>query len=466
MEPNVDARLGDESFDVFISHASEDKAEVATPLAKALKERGVRVWLDNQELVLGDSLARKIDEGLATSKFGVVILSSHFFGKNWPQRELDGLVAREVTEGGKVILPIWHGVTDHEVTKYSPTLAGKLAVATGAGIEKVAEEVVKALHASDAPRIQNARPITDSDELGPGPVLDRMTYLLRAHDDIATAEFLRAERLVFDNVLAAVARDNQHAHDAEDVVRRVGAQLIDATDRRLASMIPLILHRSTIAEAEVRHHVGAVARSRSRGGSTTWQDPWRFCWWLIGMISGAILCRIGTYDRLAPVAKATVRNAYGNADSLVGIPGPTANRIAEVFGPAPPDGQTWTSPIWQFVVAHVERATWLTDQYPELQNDDRDPRGALAEASLILCIAAGARNETIVGYFMQESESTLEFARLLHHDHEARSNVAEAVGMDLTTFDSTAPGLVARAHSFGFFRLPSDVAAALREGTD
>jgi len=63
--------------DVFISHASEDKLDIARPLAEALKLRGLSVWFDEYELTLGDSLRRKIEEGLRSSRFGVTILSHH-----------------------------------------------------------------------------------------------------------------------------------------------------------------------------------------------------------------------------------------------------------------------------------------------------------------------------------------------------------------------------------------------------
>lgn len=70
-----------ETWDVFISHASEDKGVVAEPLAAQLRARGLKVWLDKTELRIGDSLRRKIDYGLAHSTFGVVILSKSFFAK-------------------------------------------------------------------------------------------------------------------------------------------------------------------------------------------------------------------------------------------------------------------------------------------------------------------------------------------------------------------------------------------------
>ncbi len=128
-------------WDVFISHASEDKDAVARPLAAALRERGVTVWLDETELRIGDSLRRKIDEGLANSSFGIVIFSRAFFAKGWPQYELDGLVTRSVS-GEQTILPIWHEITKDEVMSQSPSLAGSVARSTTQfTIEEIAEEI-------------------------------------------------------------------------------------------------------------------------------------------------------------------------------------------------------------------------------------------------------------------------------------------------------------------------------------
>jgi hypothetical protein len=80
-------------YDVFISHAWEDKDAIAHPLADELRRRGLDVWYDDFSLKVGDHLRESIDKGLGKSRFGVVILSPHFFAKQWPQYELDGLVA-------------------------------------------------------------------------------------------------------------------------------------------------------------------------------------------------------------------------------------------------------------------------------------------------------------------------------------------------------------------------------------
>jgi len=129
-------------WDVFISHASEDKEFVARPLAVNLRNNGLRVWYDEFTLMLGDSLRASIDRGLAQSRFGVVILSQYFFGKHWREKELNGLAAIEVG-GRKVILPIWHRVTRVEVAQYSPTLADRKAIATSEGPDRVIEEILK-----------------------------------------------------------------------------------------------------------------------------------------------------------------------------------------------------------------------------------------------------------------------------------------------------------------------------------
>lgn len=135
--------------DVFISHASEDKERVAQPLAAALVARGWKVWLDELELTVGDSLHGSISTALAQSRFGVVILSPAFFAKQWPQRELAGLAAREVNAGTKVILPVWHDIDSHYLAERAPILADRLGALTDAGIDDVADKLSLALTKAD-----------------------------------------------------------------------------------------------------------------------------------------------------------------------------------------------------------------------------------------------------------------------------------------------------------------------------
>ena len=68
-------------WDAFIGHASEDKDDFVRPLADGLKKRGLSVWFDECELKVGDSLRESIDRGLRRSRFGIVVISPHFFEK-------------------------------------------------------------------------------------------------------------------------------------------------------------------------------------------------------------------------------------------------------------------------------------------------------------------------------------------------------------------------------------------------
>ena len=136
-------------YDLFICHASEDKDDFVRPLATLLRQRGRRVWLDEFEIKLGDSLRQKIDDGLSRSRFGLVVLSPEFFGKRWPRVELDGLATREIISGEKVLLPVWHRVSLEDVARYSPPLAGRLAARTEDGIEAVADMVEGVFDSAD-----------------------------------------------------------------------------------------------------------------------------------------------------------------------------------------------------------------------------------------------------------------------------------------------------------------------------
>jgi len=129
-------------WDLFISHASEDKADVARPLTDMLQAKGLMVWYDDYTLRIGDSLRRAIDDGLAKSRYGVVVLSPHFMSKNWPQRELNGLLSMESVEIDR-ILPVWHNVTAEDVKRFSLILAGRKGISTDSGMDQVAAKILQ-----------------------------------------------------------------------------------------------------------------------------------------------------------------------------------------------------------------------------------------------------------------------------------------------------------------------------------
>ena len=141
----------DHLYDVFISHATEDKDEIVRPLVKALTDCGLRMWYDESELRIGDSLRGKIDEGLAKSRFGIVVLSHTFFQKKWTKFELNALVAQEMADK-TVILPLWHKITEDEIMTYSPGLTDKIALNTSDfTIDEIAQEIAEVIQHSRGP---------------------------------------------------------------------------------------------------------------------------------------------------------------------------------------------------------------------------------------------------------------------------------------------------------------------------
>jgi hypothetical protein len=139
--------------DVFICHASEDKAALVRPLAEALRAQHVDVWYDEFSLKVGDSLRQAIDRGLAGSRYGVVVLSPAFLAKPWANWELNGLVSRVMLEQRSLLLPIWHGVGPQEVAEFSPPLADIRALQSRDGLDALCNELLAVLRPSDSPLV-------------------------------------------------------------------------------------------------------------------------------------------------------------------------------------------------------------------------------------------------------------------------------------------------------------------------
>ena len=136
-------------YDAFMSHASEDKETIARPLTEELEGLGLRVWFDNQEILIGDSIRQKIEEGLAQSRYGVVILSKPVISKFWTNFELDGLIER--------VLPVWHGIGRDEIASQFPALAGIAALNTSEhDIAYIANEIHRKIRGNDERNIVHA----------------------------------------------------------------------------------------------------------------------------------------------------------------------------------------------------------------------------------------------------------------------------------------------------------------------
>ena len=234
-------------WDFFISHASEDKDLVARPLAQALKQAGFRVWLDESELRIGDSLRGKLDDGLKRSRHGVVVLTNHFFAKKWPQEELDALMA--LSGQGRKILPVWGDMEPEQVALYSPLLAGKLAANVRDGIDAVAQQIVQAVNPEHLPTF-NVGSLLHVEVTGSGEIIGGsgalVADMLMAFEDMGKVPKFKvvftSRKICSEKLEAEHALGEKHNRDLSLNLRRELSGL-DKTAHNMERALALLLKK-------------------------------------------------------------------------------------------------------------------------------------------------------------------------------------------------------------------------------
>jgi hypothetical protein len=92
---------------VFLSHNVKDKPFVQR-LARDLDNHGVKYWLDEAEIKIGDSLIEKIRSGIDEVDYVAIILSSNSIASPWVQREIDVAMNQEIAGKKIKVLPIMY----------------------------------------------------------------------------------------------------------------------------------------------------------------------------------------------------------------------------------------------------------------------------------------------------------------------------------------------------------------------
>jgi len=106
---------------VYLAHASEDHEDLAKPLAQALMANGIEVWFDEWEIRAGDSLRRRMEEGLESCTHFVVLLTPNSLHKPWVETEIDAGFIRAVG-GESRFIGIRAGVSVNELSPFLRTL--------------------------------------------------------------------------------------------------------------------------------------------------------------------------------------------------------------------------------------------------------------------------------------------------------------------------------------------------------
>lgn len=114
--------------DVFLCHAWDDRKDAAKELHDLLESKGVSVWFSEKDVLLGSSLLREIDKGLAKSRVGIVLVTPSFLkrvkGEGIADKELSALLARDL------LVPIVHNTSFEELREVSPLLGSRSGLST------------------------------------------------------------------------------------------------------------------------------------------------------------------------------------------------------------------------------------------------------------------------------------------------------------------------------------------------
>lgn len=90
---------------VFISHSWHDKA-LARRIAEAVQTFGGRVWLDEAEIKIGDSLVEKIRQRIDGIDYVIALLSNKSVSSEWVKKELDVAMNQEIAGRRVKVIPI------------------------------------------------------------------------------------------------------------------------------------------------------------------------------------------------------------------------------------------------------------------------------------------------------------------------------------------------------------------------
>ena len=110
-------------YDVFVSHANDNKQSFVDSLNAGLRRLGINVWYDSSILDWGDDWKAQIKDGLEKSRFGIVVLSPQFIGREWTTKELTELLNRQNERQEKVVLPLLYNLTVDDMKVKFPDLA-------------------------------------------------------------------------------------------------------------------------------------------------------------------------------------------------------------------------------------------------------------------------------------------------------------------------------------------------------
>jgi hypothetical protein len=139
---------------VYLAHASEDKDAMARPLAERLMAAGIEVWFDEWEIRTGESLKRRMEQGLEDCTHFIVLLTPASIGKPWVETEIDAGFLRSVQEGVR-FMGLRHKV---EISDLSIFLRALRCPAVDLGDDAAVAALIADLHGVTSKPPRGAKP--------------------------------------------------------------------------------------------------------------------------------------------------------------------------------------------------------------------------------------------------------------------------------------------------------------------
>lgn len=224
----IRSKSDDRAYDVFLSYASENRA-YAMQLKQALNEANVSVWIDADQINVGDPIVSTIEKGIGTSRFAILLISPEYMSKPYPKAELDVLLKRQIeSRGGFAVLPILIGhVTQSQLEHFSPVVARLRNLSTESPILALVREIL---------RVVEPPPVTvfsAEDPHGAAPGSGQGTPTDALPDDIRLAAFRPR--------LNIAAFEYHQESPTEVMMRYTVANVGEGTASKISTFLPLLV---------------------------------------------------------------------------------------------------------------------------------------------------------------------------------------------------------------------------------
>lgn len=159
--------FGADDYEIFISHASEDRPDVARPVHAACERFGLKAFLDDEHIAWGENFTHKINSALGASRTVLCIISATSVTKQWPMAEVNTALSLEVA-GKKQVFCLIVGKPD---LSHLPLIAGKDFMIWDGDADKVARSLRDRVTSRPlaAPPAATAKPALTPPPLPSGP---------------------------------------------------------------------------------------------------------------------------------------------------------------------------------------------------------------------------------------------------------------------------------------------------------